>query len=100
MGDGGRPRLEVLNGNGVPGTTDSVIGDLVRAGFFVIKTGNADRFDYPVSQVIAQGSDAEGAAQRAREVLGFGEVFLEGTAPSLVVDVSIIVGTDIPAGEG
>ena len=25
---------------------------------------------------------------------------LEGTAPSLVVDVSIIVGTDIPAGEG
>jgi hypothetical protein len=33
-------------------------------------------------------------------VLGFGEVFLEGTAPSLVVDVSIIVGTDIPAGEG
>ncbi len=100
LGDGGRPRLEVLNGNGVPGTTDSVIGDLVRAGFFVIKTGNADRFDYPVSQVIAQGSDAEGAAQRAREVLGFGEVFLEGTAPSLVVDVSIIVGTDIPAGEG
>lgn len=98
--EGSRPRVEILNGNGVPGSTDAIVGDLVRAGFFVIKTGNADRFDYAVSRVIAQGSDAEQAAQRAAEVLGTGEVLLEGTAPSLVVDVSIIVGTDIPAGEG
>jgi hypothetical protein len=97
---GPRPRVEVLNGNGIPGSTDAVTGDLVRAGFFVIKTGNADRFDYPTTEVIAQGTDAEAAARRAVEVLGMGEALLEATASSAVVDVSIIIGTDIPAGEG
>ena len=100
LAGGARPRVEVLNGNGRPGSADAVVADLVRAGFFVIETGNADRFDYPVSQVIAQGPDSESAAERARDVIGVGEVLLEATSPSTVVDVSIIVGTDISAGEG
>ena len=39
---------------------------LVRGGFLVIRTGNADAFDYTVTQVIAQGSPAEDDAREAR----------------------------------
>ena len=39
---GDRPRVEVLNGTGVAGSTAPVAATLVRGGFRVIRTGNAD----------------------------------------------------------
>ncbi|MFQ5947662.1 MAG: LytR C-terminal domain-containing protein [Acidimicrobiia bacterium] len=98
--EGERPRVEVLNGNGQVGTTRVVSETLIRQGFRLIKTDNADRFTYEETQVIAQGRDAQAAAREALEVLGRGALLLEVGAPSGVVDVSIIVGRDIPAGEG
>jgi hypothetical protein len=97
---GGRPRIEILNGNGRIGTTSTVAEILIRAGYRLIRTDNADAFDYDQTLVIAQGDQAEAAAREIVELLGRGLLFLEVRAPSGVVDVSIIVGQDIPAGEG
>ena len=60
----------------------------------------ADAFDYEQTLVIAQGDQAEAAAREIVELLGRGLLFLEVRAPSGVVNVSIIVGQDIPSGEG
>jgi hypothetical protein len=95
-----RPRVEVLNGNGRVGTTRAVAEALVRRGFRVLKTDNADRFDYAETQVIAQGRENQEEALEVREVLGRGEVILELRRPSGVVDLTIIVGQDIPSEEG
>lgn len=96
----GRPRVEILNGNGRIGTTATVASVLIRHGFKVIRTDNAENFDFAETLVVAQGDDAEQAAREITELLGRGLLFLEVRAPSGVVDVSIIVGKDIPSGEG
>ncbi|MEE9298015.1 MAG: LytR C-terminal domain-containing protein [Acidimicrobiia bacterium] len=96
----GRPRIEILNGNGRIGTTASVATILVRDGYRLIRTDNADHFDYEETLVVAQGDQAEQAARDIVDILGRGLLFLEVQAPSGVVDVSIIVGHDIPSGEG
>jgi len=97
---GGRPRIEILNGNGRIGTTADIAAILVRDGFRIIRTDNADNFDYEDTLVVAQGDHAEGWAREVVELLGRGLLFLEARAPSGVVDISIIVGHDIPSGEG
>ena len=97
---GGRPRIEILNGNGRIGTTGDIAEILVRAGFRLVRTDNADSFDYEETFVVAQGDDSEASAREIVGLLGRGLLFLEARAPSGVVDVSIIVGHDIPSGEG
>mgnify|MGYP001826517679 CR=1 FL=1 len=98
--EGERPRVEILNGNGLVLTTRTVAESLVRRGFLVIKTDNADRFDYETTLVIAQGREHQRQAEEVINLLGSGDLLLELRAPSGVVDLSIIVGLDIPAGEG
>jgi hypothetical protein len=96
----GRPRIEILNGNGQVGATRTVAETLVRLGFHLVRTDNADRFDYPETLVIGQGAQNEGPAREVAGALGRGSLQLEVRAPSAIVDVSIIVGEDIPAQEG
>jgi hypothetical protein len=96
----GRPRIEILNGNGRIGTTRVVADVLIRHGFRLVRTDNADTFEYAATLVIAQGGDHQATAREIVELLGRGSLFLEVRAPSRVVDVSIIVGDDIPSGEG
>jgi len=96
----GRPRIEILNGNGRIGTTRVVAEILIRKGFRLVRTDNADTFEHETTLVIAQGDHAAAAAREIVELLGRGSLFLEVRAPSGVVDVSIIVGDDIPSGEG
>jgi len=100
LGEGRRPRVEIMNGNGMAGSGIAVAEVLVAEGFYVFRSGNADRFDYETSQIIAQGEDAVPAALLAGEALGVADVLLEGRAPSGVVDVSIIVGADLASREG
>jgi hypothetical protein len=96
----GRPAIEILNGNGRIGSTYAIATILVRRGFLVVRTDNADTFEYTDTLVVAQGESAEAFAREIVEILGHGLLFLEVRAPSGVVDVSIIVGTDVPTGEG
>ncbi len=94
----GRPRVELLNGNGQVAATRLLAQELVRRGYRVIKTDNASNFDYETTQVISQGRAHRVDAQAVLDLLGSGELLLEVRAPSGVVDISIIVGQDIPAG--
>ena len=90
-----RSRVEVLNGNGELLATRAVVRELVSSGFHVVKTDNADNFDYANTVIIAQGRDNQPAAQRVASAIGVEQVQLEAAAPSGVVDVSIIIGKDI-----
>ncbi|NQV07184.1 LytR C-terminal domain-containing protein [bacterium] len=98
MADQERPRVEILNGNGHIGTTRVVAGVLIRQGFLVVVTDNADRFDYESTQVVAQSRSNEEYGRRVVEALGTGGLFIEVQDPSQTVDVSIIVGLDVPTG--
>ncbi len=92
-----RPRVEVLNGNGRIGTTGPIAALLVEKGYRILKTDNADRDDYAETQVIAQGREHQQDAIDVQRILGSGEVLLEARQPSGIVDLTIIVGRDIPA---
>lgn len=96
---GVRPRVEILNGNGRIGTTRPVAAALIEHGFRVVRTDNADKSTYEETRIIAQGRSNQQAALQARDVLGRGEVLVEVRQPSGVVDLTIIVGQDIPAQE-
>ena len=95
-----RIRVQILNGTGEPGLAQQVQPLLVPAGADVVLTDNADRFDYPTTQIVFYDDADEPSAQRIREVLGLGEVVRSRTALD-VVDVTVVVGADFlsrPAG--
>jgi hypothetical protein len=86
-------RAEVRNGNGQPGVGEAVGAQLIPAGFRIVLSENADRFDYPTTQIIAAGSENEQAAEQAKEALGVGKVVVS-QVPSGLADVTVIVGAD------
>lgn len=90
-------RLQVLNGNGVPGIGQQVAERLVPAGYRVVLTGNADRFTYQTTRIVLQGDTPElrAVGRDIAERLGVGEIERAG-APQSVVDVTIVVGLDFP----
>lgn len=95
---GGRT-LQVLNGNGVPGIGALVAEVLQPAGYRVLLTGNADRFDHQVTRIVVYDEEPEtlAAARDVRDRLGVGQIERSGT-PQSVVDMTIVVGTDFPVG--
>jgi len=88
-------RVQVLNGNGVPGIGQEVAAQLVGEGFRVILSGNARRLNYRKTLVIAYDNSAEGIAlaERARDLLGVGEVQVSAQHQG-IVDLTIVVGKD------
>lgn len=46
-----RISVEVLNGSGIEGEASRVARELTAAGFTVVRVGNADRTDYPTSEI-------------------------------------------------
>ena len=88
-------RVQLLNGNGVPGIGREAAAKLVGEGFRVILGGNARRLDYRKTLVIAYDSSDRGVAlaERARELLGVGEVQVSAQQQG-IVDLTIVVGKD------
>ncbi len=91
-------RLQVLNGNGVPGIGSQVAEVLQPGGFRLVETGNAANFDVPQTRIIVyEDTDAQLAlAREVQQLLGVGEIEVSEVAVS-VVDITIIVGQDFPA---
>lgn len=89
--------VRVLNGTGAPGVGQALVGPLVDAGARIALTGNADRFDHEVTQVVYYDDAARDAAERVRAALGVGEV-VKSRARIGVVDVTVVVGRDFPVG--
>lgn len=92
------PRVVVYNGVGTPGIAGKAAQQLIRKGFRVIDSGNADKFDYKRTQVLLyHGTDAD--ARAVRDVLGTGDIKVQ-SAPQQLTDIIVIIGADYqpPAG--
>jgi len=95
-GEGGR-RLQMLNGNGIPGVGQQVAERLRPGGFRLVESGNAASFDVPATRIIVYRDDPAQlrAAQEVRDLLGVGQIEVS-EVPVSVVDITIIVGLDFP----
>ena len=87
----------VVNGSGAPGVGASVASRIVPAGFRVVLSQNAERFDHERTAVIASGDEHIDEATRARDALGVGEVQVT-KVPSGLADVTIVIGKDFGRG--
>lgn len=90
-------RLQVLNGNGVPGIGSQVAEALQPGGFRLVETGNAADFDVPRTRIIVYEDSEEqlALARDVQDLLGVGEIEVS-EVPVSVVDITIIVGQDFP----
>lgn len=86
-------RLVVLNGVGTPGIGQEVAGILVPEGYRLMSSGNANTFDLEETKIIASSREDLEAAERAKELLGTGEVQLGNQAAGLA-DVTVVIGRD------
>jgi len=91
-------RVILYNGAGTPGIAGIAAQQLIRAGFRVVDTKNADNFNYAQTQVVVQrGAPKQG--QDVAKTLGVG-VVKNQPADQNVADVIVIIGKDYkpPAG--
>jgi LCP family protein required for cell wall assembly len=88
-------RVQVLNGNGVPGIGQKVAERLIGHGFRVILSGNARRLNYQKTLIVTYDRSPEGQAlaERARGLVGIGEVQVSAQQQG-IVDLTIVIGKD------
>lgn len=86
-----RFRLEVLNGTGKKGLAHAAKRGLLRRGIDVIEVGNADRFDYAESVLIARKRGAD--VEELGRILGC-EYVVEQLRDGTLEDASLILGSD------
>jgi hypothetical protein len=91
-------RVILYNGAGVPGIAGEAAQQLIRNGFRVVDTKNADNFTYATTKIVVQRGDRAQGDTIAR-VLGVGTVEVQPSEQN-VTDVIVIVGKDYkpPAG--
>lgn len=87
-----RPRVEVLNGLGRPGAARRAAETIREMGFDVVYFGNAERFDYETTRILARSRDST-AVRRIADSLGVRRVS-HRPEPSLYVDGTVILGAD------
>ncbi len=87
------PRVAIYNGVGTPGVAGKAAQQLIRRGFRVVDSKNADNFDYKTTRVLLyHGTRADATA--VREALGgVGEIIVE-SAPQNVADIIVVIGAD------
>jgi hypothetical protein len=87
-----RTQVQVLNGSGVPDLARQVADQLRDRGLDVVSVGNADASGYGETLVLLRRGHPSIAAMVARR-LGMG-VPLQQLDPTLLVDVTVILGQD------
>lgn len=87
--------LQILNGNGAPGIGQRVAEKLVPAGFRVVLTRNADRFDHAETRIIVFDDSPEqlAIAEEIQRLLGVGSIE-RSRLPQSVADVTVVIGLD------
>jgi hypothetical protein len=93
-----RVRVEILNAGGVRGVAALARDQLRDAGFDVVFYGNAPRFSDEPSVVLVRLGALEDAEAVAR-LLGITEV-REALDPSLLLEVTVLLGSDWGLGAG
>ena len=88
-------RVQILNGNGVPGIGEEVAEKLSEENFRVLLSGNARSLDYERTLIVTYDSSEKGiaVAERAKALLGVGEVQVSAQGQG-IVDLTIVVGKD------
>ena len=86
----------VQNGNGAPGVGEAVARLIIPAGFRVVISQNAQSFDVPATDIIANGLSNVTLARRVRKAMGVGLVEAS-RVPSGIGDITIVVGKDFTA---
>jgi hypothetical protein len=85
-------RVIVYNGVGTPGIAGKAAQQLIRKGFRVVDSGNADNFNYKKTQVLLyHGTEAD--AQAVVTAIGVGEIKVQ-SAPQDLTDIIVIIGAD------
>ncbi len=88
------PTVEVLNGSGVVGAAKKIADQLEQAGFEIIRTDNAPKDDYLMTQVITHKAKAKTEPiMRIARLVGSNDVTDDGI-PNPNADVTVIVGKD------
>lgn len=84
-------RIELLNGSGVAGIADDARGALAKLGIDVVAVGNAERFDYSESILVARerGTDV----RLLGEIIGCRHV-VDQLDKQAAADASLILGAD------
>ncbi|MCZ7534536.1 MAG: LytR C-terminal domain-containing protein [Acidimicrobiia bacterium] len=98
LGDEPRPRVEILNGTGEVGVTQSVAKAVVREGVEVTLTGNLPGFGADTTQVLYYRDEGAATAEALAAALGIG-VVVKAPRPVDVIDVTIVVGADLATGQ-
>ena len=92
--EGARTRVRLLSGSGDPEQVLRAAPLVVPADAEIVIAGNADRFDYTVTEIRYHDSGQRLAAQRIRDSLGAGKV-VDDPRPAESFDVTIVLGTDV-----
>jgi len=85
-------RVILYNGAGLPGVAGEAAQQLIRGGFRVVDTKNADSFDYLATKVVVQRGDVK-QGEAIVKVLGVGTVEQKPSDQD-VADVIVIIGKD------
>jgi hypothetical protein len=85
-------RVQVLNGSGEEGIGTRVASYLRDGGFHVVEVGNADRFDYFATMVVARTRDP-GPARAVARYLGGPPVIRQAWTSDLA-EVTVVLGSD------
>jgi hypothetical protein len=88
-------KVSILNGSGIPGEAGKVQALLEEAGFADFETGNADSYDYTITEVTLKEGVLTAAFDAVKEALDeYNVVKQEGTLEEdSEFDLEIIVGT-------
>ncbi|NIM19558.1 MAG: hypothetical protein GTO51_04160 [Candidatus Latescibacteria bacterium] len=84
-------RIEVLNGTGETGLAQVAADALMKKGIDVFRTGNAERFTYSESILIARRENPQ--FERLSRVLGCG-CTVRQLKKNAIVDATLILGAD------
>ncbi|HVF19913.1 MAG TPA: LCP family protein [Mycobacteriales bacterium] len=93
----GDKRVIIQNGVGAPGLTASAQQRLTATGFDIVKTGNANRFDYARSVILVKDTSAASTAlgTQVAKVLALSPTLIRvNPQRNTVTDVIVILGRD------
>jgi hypothetical protein len=87
------PRVALYNGVGTPGVAGKAAQQLIRRGFRVVDSKNADNFEYKTTKILLyHGTKAD--AESVKDALGgTGEITVESAVQN-VADIIVVVGAD------
>lgn len=92
-------RVIIYNGSGEPGVAGAAARALIKEGFRVVSTSNADKFNYKETHIVIEhGSPTD--AQRVADVLRVGKI-RQQPSDQEIADIIVIIGKDYePSSDG